>query len=393
MITFAVFLLTTIAGAVTVSAETNDDDYEAQNKAVNWYADRCESIITRFEGLRYNSGELPQKYCVVPSADAGALKYALLVSTWDNRRMVMYTPDGQNVKAKVTDKSVVPEDVYWEAIYRLLSHATHSTDITLSKRPMPVRHVDKEHNSFTAVVDYEDKVSNIRRYNQMMFKPHVNEVRLAKEDRYTKKDEDGQAIIDEMKYEFKLKNPSVVAKMFRGYENEEMTPWIVTNDFFTDHQVQQFSRWKEGEPIVKATSDACRMISSYYGGRRIKDTRWMATVPESERHFYAVQFEIADGDALAAIVCIGEGEVVSSWEFHGSMTPEEYKDGQSIWFVDDGGDFMEHVPELQCIVVTQSGLELYLRVFGGESVQYYVLREVGGVLMMVQVDYWIYVWE
>ena len=81
--------------------------------------------------------------------------------------------------------------------------------------------------------------------------------------------------------------------------------------------------------------------------------------------------------------------MASTWDFHGEARPE----GESIWFVDDEGDFMSHMPEIHCMVATEKGLELYVRIFGGESVQYYILREVGSVWLTLQVDYWIYVWD
>ena len=391
-IAFTTAFLLAVFTTVSLSAKTNDDDYEAQNAATNWYADRSEGIILRFEGLRHDAGELAQKFTVIPREGTGAVKYALVVSTWDERKMVMFTPNGNDVSGKVVDKSVFTETVYWNGIHHLLQYCSHKSDITLSKRPLPVREVDQASNYFLVVVDESDKVSDISRYNQMMFKPHVNEVRFVRQDKKILKGENGDTILDERAYQFKLKNPAVRAKMFRGYKDEEMAPWIVTNDFFTDHSVLQFTRWKDGEAKTKASPDVCRIISAYYGGRKIKDTQWVASVAEAERSFYAVQFENQGGDALAALVCLAEGDVVSAWEFHGDMVPREYKDGESIWFVDDEGDFMEHVPELQCIVATNSGLELYVRVFGGESVQYYVLREVGHVWMLLQVDYYIWAW-
>ena len=393
LIAFAVTIFISMASVCTLSARTLEDDYEQQNVAQNWYADRCESIITRFEGLRHDAGELPQKYCLFSHAQAGQLKYALAVSTWDNRMMIMFTPEGDDVTGKIVNKSILPSDIYWESISHLLRYATPSRDITLIQRPIPIRECNKSRNMFTAVLDYEDRVSDVNSYNQMIFKPHQNTVRLTGQHRNTKKDEAGNVIKDEMEYNFQLITPSVVAKMFRGYEDSEMTPWVVKKDFFAGHYLLQFSRWKEGEAIQKATPDTRHIISTYDSGRRIKDTRWLASVESAERSFYAVQFEHQGGDALAAIVCIAEGEVVSTWEFHGSMEPQEYKDGESIWFVDDEGNFMEHAPEIQCVVATECGLELYLRLFGGESVQYYILREVGSVLMTLQTDYWIYVWD
>ena len=393
LIAFTAVMVMAISSACTLSAKTTEDDYEKQEAATRWYADRCESIITRFEGLRHDAGELPQKYCVFSNAQAGQLQFALVVSTWDEREMVMFTPNGNDVTGKVVNKNMIPKDTYWDGISNLLRHATPSLDITLTQRPLPIREPDKAHNMFTAVIDYEDRVSDVNSYNQMIFKPHQNTVRLTGQHRNTKKDEAGNVIKDEMEYNFQLITPSVVAKMFRGYEDSEMTPWIVKKDFFAGHTLLQFSRWKGGEAIKKATPDTRHIISSYYNGRRVKEARWLASVESAERSFYAVQFEHQGGDALAAIVCIAEGSVVSTWEFHGSMEPQEYKDEQSIWFVDDEGNFMEHAPEIQCVVATECGLELYLRLFGGESVQYYILREVGSVWMTLQTDYWIYVWD
>ena len=83
--------------------------------------------------------------------------------------------------------------------------------------------------------------------------------------------------------------------------------------------------------------------------------------------------------------------MASTWDFHGTVDPGQ--ENQSIWFVDDEGDFMSHAPEIHCICTTDEGMELYIRLFGGESVQYYILREMGPVLMEIQVDYWIYVWD
>ena len=47
LFTLLVLLLT------TTCAIQAQDDYEKENKAENWYADRCEEIVLRFEGLRH----------------------------------------------------------------------------------------------------------------------------------------------------------------------------------------------------------------------------------------------------------------------------------------------------------------------------------------------------
>lgn len=377
---------------LTITSNTQAQQFfDEETKAQNWYADRCEGAILRFEGTRHDSGKLPQKFCIFPLQQAKPLGYAMVIAPYDESELIMFTPNGNDIKAQRITKDVIPQEIYWTTISNLGRSRSYTIDITLRERPIAIRNVDKASNSFLAVVDGEDRITDIKAYNQMFFKPHRNGVRLVKQHQNKKIDEQGTIIKDEMEYTFKLNNPSVISKMFRGYTDEEACPWVVKSSFFNHHQPLQYSRWKEGEAIKKATSDACRIISSYYGGRKIKDTRWLATIESGERSFYAVQFENQGTDALAAMVCIGEGEVTSVWEFHGKVEPGQ--EGQSIWFVDDEGDFMSHAPEIHGICATDEGMELYIRLFGGESVQYYILRKMGSVWMELLVDYWIYVWD
>ncbi len=391
MILFAAVLMM-MATATSASATITENEIDTLELAQTWYADRVEGIINRFEGLRHHTGELLQTYTIFPYAQATYPYHALVASTWDHRMMVMFTPDGNDIVGKVVTKQDLPKDIYFSSFTDLLQSATSSNDITLSQRPLPVRECDKKNNRFYAVVETQDKVNDAHRYTEMMFKPHRNAVKLVDENHEVSKDEEGNVLHDDMAYTFKLNNPSVMPKMFRGYENEEMVPWVVKPEFFETHNLLQYSRWKEGEPKRKASNDVCRIVSDYYGGRPIKDTQWIASVPTAERSFYAVQFENQGGDALGAMVCVAEGMVASVWEFHGSSEPQEYQSDQSVWFVDDEGDFIAHAPEIHCITTTNEGLELYVRLFGGESVQYYILREVGEIWMTLQVDYYIYVW-
>ena len=376
---------------LTLSADMvhAQDDYDLLIENEKWYADHCSSVIEQFESTRSNASKHPQKYCLLRTQQASPLDFAMVVSTTDKSEMVMLTPNGNTVKAKRVSKSMVPDSVYWESISQLGQRKTHSKDITLRERPLPVRAMNKAKNIFSVVVEGEEKIADIGAYNQMIFKPHQNAVRLSKQERELKKDEDGTVVTDEMEYTFKLNDPAIVTKMFRGYDDEEACPWVVKSSFFKNHSLLQYSRWKQGEPVKKASRDVCRMISDYYGGREIVDSRWLASIETAERSFYAVQFAITGTEALAAMVCIAEGEVVSSWEFQGTVDGS-YESGQSIWFVDDEGNFMEHAPEIHCAVATDEGLELYIRLFGGESVQYYILREMGTVWMEMMVDYWIY---
>lgn len=379
-----------VAYTCAVCAQNDEIDYEKQGIITTWYADHAESILTRFEGLRHDSGQLPQKCSVFCYPSGQTDDFAFAVSTWDERFVVLYLPNGRDVTAKVVRRNELPNDIYWSSISNLGTHATKSDDITLRERPLPVRNFEKARNVFNVIVEHEDGLK-ASAYNQMIFKPHQNAVRLASSHRDTKKDEQGNIIHDEMSMTFALKEPAIVSKMFRGYDDDEAVPWVVKSSFFNTHTLLQYSRWKEGETVRKASPDTKRIISSYYGGRAIADSRWLASVESAERSFYAVQFQPKGEEALAALVCIAEGEVASTWEFHGTYDPNcKYC---SVWFVDDDGDFMEHAPQIHCVAATDKGLELYVRQFGGESVQYVILREIGSVLMEMQNDTWVYVWE
>ena len=382
-------MMLTVAGQMLAQ-----DDWEAYTKAQQWYADRSRGVVLRFEGLRSHTGILPQQYCVIQYAQAAPLGYALVVSTIDESEMVLFTPDGNGIKAQRVNKDVLPkENVYWEHITYLGRYCTHATDITLKDRPLPVRSLSKSKNSFEVVIEGDEDIPGIKAYNQMIFKPHKNNVRLANQNIIKETDDDGNITKNQKEYEFKLTSPSVVSKMFRGYEDVEASPWVVKSNFFNNHTLLQYSRWKDGEPIKKASKEVSKAISDYYGGWRIKDTRWLATTESGERSFYAVQFEIKGTEAMAAMVCLDLGEVASVWEFFGKVDPDAADGYQSIWFVDDEGDFMEHAPEIHCIVETDEGMELYVRQYGGESVQYSILREMGKIWMTMLTDFWVYVWD
>ena len=89
------------------------DDWDAYTKAVQWYADHSRGAVLRFEGLRSHAGVLPQQYCVFPYSQAAPLGYAMAISTIDESEMVLFTPDGNGIKAQRVNKDVLPkEDVY-----------------------------------------------------------------------------------------------------------------------------------------------------------------------------------------------------------------------------------------------------------------------------------------
>ena len=377
-------ILVALTFFVTATAARAQDPYETAHR---WYSDHAEAVLEKFEQLRPNAKIHPQKYTLVPHHRSVRGGHELLISTWDESFMAVFTPnDNDEVEGKVSKLDKLPDDCFWEGIDMLSSYITTNLDITAIQRPLPVREVNKKSNKFIVVVEKDNPVKTINDYTQMVFKPHINRVRLADSKHVQHKDSEGYVISDDMRYIFSLADPTVLPKMFRGYDNTEMVPWVVKDDFTAGHTLLQFNRWKEGEPEKKAGKDALDIISHFYGGRAVKASKWIADLESAERSFYAVQFENKGSDALAAMVCIAEGEVVSSWEFHGQVDPNSPDGYQSVWFVDDEGDFLAHAPEIQVMTATEQGLVLFVRLFGGESVQYLILRETGETWQCIQRD-------
>ena len=382
-------LRTTILALATILAvaATRAQGVDPYETAHRWYSDHAEAAIQKFQDLRPSETVHPQKYTLVPSHRSSLVGHDLLISTWDESFMTLISPSGDNdVEGKVSTMSKLPDDCFWAEIDQLSSYLTPNLDITCIQRPLPVREVNLKSNKFVVVVEKDNPVEVINDYTKMVFKPHINRARLADSKHVQHKDSEGYVIADDMRYTFSLADPTVLPKMFRGYDNPEMVPWVVKDDFTAGHTLLQFSRWKEGEPEKKAGKDALSIISRFYGGRTVKASKWIANLECAERSFYAVQFNHKGSDALAAMVCVAEGEVVSSWEFHGQVDPNNPDDNQSIWFVDDEGDFIAHAPEIQCMAATEQGLVLFVRLFGGESVQYIILRETGETWQCIQRD-------
>ena len=53
-------------------------DYDKANKVQNWFADRCEDVILKFEGIRRDAAKHPQKYAIIQYPQAAPLGYALV---------------------------------------------------------------------------------------------------------------------------------------------------------------------------------------------------------------------------------------------------------------------------------------------------------------------------
>ena len=389
------FALLTTAFALPLVAQESDWDrqYRIWLEGSQYYADRIEQVLEIFDarhaGQHPSYANQPEKYAV--SDVDGDGKPELWLRTWDGSYGTVLTQRAGKV-VHMADETpgnrlsyplVNPDSMLWTGVDEMTHRLTPENDITMRYAPRAVFHVKQSGNKFITQIEGDERKSFApAKYDRMIFKPHVGEVRYV-----------SQQVDDKKKltqYTYSLKTPSLVKKMFRGYKDEEFTPFLVPAKFLDDHNLLQFSRWKMGEAKRAMNRDEKALVSRYYGGRGIVASQWLASAPESERSFYAVQFAHQGTDALAALVCIAEGEVVSTFNYHGTAQSGEI---QSIWFVDDEGDFMEHIPEIQCMVATPKGLEIYIRQFGGESVSYRILREVGRNWMELSSEYEIYYWD
>lgn len=269
-----------------------------------------------------------------------------------------------------------PDDMGWQEFNMCGKYLKASSDITMRERPIFVE-PDIEHNKFLALS--EKKVNDASAYNRMIFKPHVGNVTFTGNQGYEN---------ELYRYGYKLNDPSFTKKMFRGYKSYEACPIVVKESFLRTHNPLQFSRWKEPEQIVGLGNDHClKQIAERYHGRPIKEIRWIATCEINERMFYAIQFEDQGGVALGSVVCFAEGELVSSWDNYAVLHGEEAEAHQSVWHVDDEGDYFGIAPSIHCMMGTEEGLELYVVRYGAESYETMILREIGDQFICIQSDY------
>ena len=91
--------------------------------------------------------------------------------------------------------------------------------------------------------------------------------------------------------------------------------------------------------------------------------------------------------ALGSVVCFAEGELVSSWDNYAELNGEEAEAHQSVWHVDDEGDYFGIAPSIHCMMGTNAGLELYVVRYGAESYSTMILREIGDQFICIQSDY------
>lgn len=268
-------------------------------------------------------------------------------------------------------------------------------DITMSQVPIFISAMEMAKNDFMGWREGWNRPG--AEYTHMVFKPHVNEIRFVRDNRISTS-LDGDTLWQNVR-EFKLKDPKVVSKMFRGYTDGNAVPVAVTRQFLTTHQPQQFSRWLSPEPIRTMPQAVQQIVLDYYGpGYRVERSQWLATLPTQvgNRVYYQVLLA-SPQKVLFAVVCIAEGGVASTVE----MLYDE-KEGDATFSADlsdvdilgAGVEdlFAEHMPSISCIMLTDRGIELYVEWASMEGTHYSIWREVGCHMVNIidEYHYWMF---
>lgn len=245
------------------------------------------------------------------------------------------------------------ENLEWIPFRKIGNYIEADEDITLSQRPVLAR-ANYKTNEFTTQAKSMLDAAN---YRHIIFKNQVGDA--------TVKSVGNDATV------YSLNDAKAIKTMFRGYKENELYPIIATDEYLATHEMKFFKRWKYPEKVVPMERDKQQMVSNYYGGRKIKNSRWLADLEESDRKLYAVEFMAEGNKALAVIACFIGNQLVSTFDMFALVEP-----GRNwLWTPGDKGDFMKALPELQGLALTDEGFELYVSQMVGNDRHMIVLRE------------------
>ena len=246
------------------------------------------------------------------------------------------------------------ETMEWKPFRKMGTYLNASEDITLSQLPV-LAYADYKRNEFTTHAQMMLEATN---YNHIVFKDKMGEASL-------KSGGGGTSV-------YSLNDASAIKKMFRGYKDSELFPIIATDDYLATHEMKSFVRWKYPERVKPMEKERQQVVSEYFGGRAIKNARWLADLESSDRKLYAVEFKPEGNQALAVIACFIGNNLVSTYDQYAVVD----KSRGWLWTPGDKGDFMNALPELQGLATTDEGFELYMSQMVGEHRHMIVVREV-----------------
>ncbi len=245
------------------------------------------------------------------------------------------------------------ETIEWKPFRKIGTYLDASEDITLSQLPV-LAYADYKHNEFTT---HAQKMLDAASYNHIVFKGQVGDVTLKS---------GGEAAV------YSLNDAKAIKTMFRGYKDNELFPIIATDNYLATHEMKSFVRWKYPERVKPMEKERQHVVSQYFGGRAIKNARWLADLESSDRKLYAVEFKPEGNQALAVIACFIGNNLVSTYDQYAVVD----KSRGWLWTPGDKGDFMNALPELQGLAMTDEGFELYMSQMVGEKRHMIVVREV-----------------
>lgn len=261
----------------------------------------------------------------------------------------------KGLKKNETAQVMNSETLQWIPFRKIGNYIDANDDITLSQLPVLTR-ASYNKNEFTTSCATMLPASS---YSHIVFKKQVGDASV-------KSAEQGKAV-------YELNDPNGIKTMFRGYKDNELYPILVTSEYLESHRMMPFSRWKYPERVTPMEREKQQAVSEHYGGMTIKNSRWLANLEESDRKLYAVEFKAQSGLSLAVIACFIGNRLVSTFEQWAVVD----KGRNWLWTPGDKGDFMNALPELQGLALTDEGFELYMSQMVGENRHMIVLREVG----------------
>lgn len=261
----------------------------------------------------------------------------------------------KGLKKNETAQEMNSETLQWIPFRKIGNYIDANDDITLSQLPVLTR-ASYNKNEFTTSAATMLPASS---YSHIVFKKQVGDASV-------KSAEQGKAV-------YELNDPNSIKTMFRGYKDNELYPILVTSEYLESHRMMPFSRWKYPERVTPMEREKQQAVSEHYGGMTLKNSRWLANLEESDRKLYAVEFKAQSGLSLAVIACFIGNRLVSTFEQWAVVD----KGRNWLWTPGDKGDFMNALPELQGLALTDEGFELYMSQMVGENRHMIVLREVG----------------
>ena len=248
------------------------------------------------------------------------------------------------------------ESIEWRPFRKIGTYLDAGEDITLSQLPV-LAYADYKRNEFTTHAQMMLDASN---YRNIVFKGQTGGASLKSRD-------DGRK-----NAVYSLIDASSIKTMFRGYKENELFPIIATDDYLATHEMKSFVRWKYPERVTPMEKDRQLAVSEYFGGRAIKNARWLANLESSDRKLYAVEFKPEGSQALAVIACFIGNRLVSTYDQYAVID----KSHDWLWTPGDKGNYMNALPELQGLAVTDEGFELYMSQMVGDQRRMIVVREV-----------------